>query len=106
MTEQQVFAREPFSDMSQMLCFCSTLDNAVIDLERISNLLRLYCEHIESEYGSINPDEPWTAKVFLNRLPICEALFDVIEDGVNAISGTLSALNDEMYKAEIHKNEK
>lgn len=56
--------------MSQMLCFCSTLDNAVIDLERISNLLRLYCEHIESEYGSINPDEPWTAKVFLNRLPI------------------------------------
>lgn len=92
--------------MSQMSCFCYKVDNAVIDLERISNLLRLYCEHIESEYGSINPDEPWTAKVFLNRLPIGEALLDVIEDGVNTISGTLSALNDEMHKAEIHKNEK
>lgn len=54
--------------MSKLFGFASDADGMCTDMERIENLIRLYCEHTDSECNGINPEEPYTAQVFLNRL--------------------------------------
>lgn len=84
--------------MSKLFGFASDADGMCTDMERIENLIRLYCEHTDSECNGINPEEPYTAQVFLNRLAMGTSLLEVIEAEVKAVSKSLVKLTDDMYK--------
>lgn len=84
--------------MNKLFGFASDADGMCTDMERIENLIRLYFEHTESECDSLNPEKPYTAQVFLNRLTMGTSLLEVIEAEVKAVSKSLVKLTDEMYK--------
>lgn len=88
--------REATGEISPM-GIVTDLDVISTYLEEVTALLQLYGEHKEDELRGVNPQEPWTVAVMIDRKNLGIALHHAIEDKVAEIKDLTDSTAQKAY---------
>lgn len=75
----------------------SALESIGIEIETLTKLLCLYLEYREDEIGRVDPEQPWTTHLALNRANLGLALLNAIEAKTCSIAEDIKKAEEEAY---------
>lgn len=76
----------------------SEIEAASAPLEEVISSLRLFEEHISRDVETLNPVQPYTVVLFVNRFNLSMALFRMIERELNRVANSLSEQINHAYE--------